>query len=160
AVHRLVVPLPPVQSRLARDYSGASIRYPVPASVNHQHAAHPLAGGWLPPGAVVLADSRQARLAELFHDGRFVLLDRSDGTPGPAGTPEPAGTLESEGTLGRVRTVPYRDPAPASLPPAVLVRPDGYVAWASDEPDPAARSAAARDAIRQWCEPGVLAREG
>jgi 2-polyprenyl-6-methoxyphenol hydroxylase-like FAD-dependent oxidoreductase len=27
-VHRLVVPLPPVQARLARDYSGISIRYP------------------------------------------------------------------------------------------------------------------------------------
>ena len=27
AVHRLVVPLPPVQDRLARDYSGISIRY-------------------------------------------------------------------------------------------------------------------------------------
>jgi hypothetical protein len=39
----------------------------------------------------------------------------------------------------------------------VLVRPDGYVAWASDNPDPEARADAARAAVRHWCGPGVRA---
>jgi hypothetical protein len=60
----------------------------------------------------------------------------------------------------RVAVVPYRATTAAGLPAAVLVRPDGYIAWASDEPDPAARAAAARAAIRQWCCPGVLTSPG
>ncbi len=36
AVHRLLVPLPPVQARLARDYSGISISYP-PVSPGREH---------------------------------------------------------------------------------------------------------------------------
>ena len=37
------------------------------------------------------------------------------------------------------------------LPAAALVRPDGYLAWASDERDGPARAAAARAAVRWWC---------
>jgi hypothetical protein len=42
----------------------------------------------------------------------------------------------------------------ARLPAAVLVRPDGYIAWASDEPDPARRAAAAAAAVQHWCTSG------
>jgi hypothetical protein len=33
----------------------------------------------------------------------------------------------------------------------VLVRPDGYVAWATDETSPASRDAALRTALTRWC---------
>jgi len=37
----------------------------------------------------------------------------------------------------------------------VLVRPDGYVAWATDETAPASRDAALREALTRWCgQPG------
>jgi 2-polyprenyl-6-methoxyphenol hydroxylase-like FAD-dependent oxidoreductase len=187
AVHRLVVPLPPVQARLARDYSGISIAYP-PAVEPGQSPGHPLAGQRLPRGAVTLADGRRVRLPELFHDGTFVLLDRSAATsaeaPGlaageaglaaageaglaaeeaglaPAGEAGLAAAREAglaaagEAGLaasGRIATVPYLATTVPRLPASVLVRPDGYIAWASDAPDPAARAAAARAAAARWC---------
>src|ERR1035441_553072 len=54
-VHHLVVPLPPVQARLARDYSGVSISYSQ-ADV----AAHPMAGKRMPRGVVRLSDGSAA----------------------------------------------------------------------------------------------------
>jgi len=205
AVHRLVVPLPPVQARLARDYSGISIAYP-PAGLGAS-PAHPLAGRRLPRGAVTLSDGRRVRLAELFPGGTFVLLDGSAAVPaqapagarggeaggalalgaspvaeagrasageaGPVGetspapggaaSPAPAGASNgvlAEETAGRIAIVPYRATTAPGLPASVLVRPDGYIAWASDEPDPAARAAATRAAIHLWCCPGVLTSPG
>jgi 2-polyprenyl-6-methoxyphenol hydroxylase-like FAD-dependent oxidoreductase len=158
AVHRLVVPLPPVQARLARDYSGISIAYP-PAFPG-ESAAHPLAGQRLPRGAVTLSGGRRARLAELFHDGTFVLLERSAAMAAEAPGGETGGAghgVAADETAGRLTIVPYRATTATRLPATVLVRPDGYVAWASDEPDPAARAAATRAAVHLWCCPGVLA---
>jgi len=168
AVHHLVVPLPPVQARLARDYSGVSISYapqPEPAALQaaalqsaalepaaRQPAAavsrfvaqavpvpHPLAGTRLPPGTVTLTGGGTSRLYELFHDGRFVLLDRE----GPEILPE---ILPD-----RIRTVRYTRCDRARLPLAVLVRPDGYIAWASDERDDALRARSAEAAGDFWC---------
>ena len=69
-----------------------------------------------------------ARLYELLRDGRFVLattddidVDRSD--------------------------VVYGVHHDTALPAAVLVRPDGYVAWADDRPPTASHAAAA---IAHW----------
>ena len=36
----------------------------------------------------------------------------------------------------------------------MLVRPDGYVAWASGETDPVLREQEARPAVAHWCSPG------
>jgi hypothetical protein len=58
-----------------------------------------------------------------------------------------------DATDDRVTVVRYRDSTATGLPAAALVRPDGYLAWASDEPDPAARAAATRAAVRLWCGP-------
>jgi 2-polyprenyl-6-methoxyphenol hydroxylase-like FAD-dependent oxidoreductase len=167
AVHHLVVPLPPVQARLARDYSGVSVSYAsLPGSaagqwVGGQRAGrqpgaavsrfvaeavpvpHPLAGTRLPPGVVTLLGGGTSRLYELFHDGRFVLLDRT----GPEILPD------------RIRTVRYTRCDPARLPRAVLVRPDGYIAWASDEPDDALRTKAADAAGDLWCGSQLAGRE-
>jgi len=138
AVHHLFVPLPPVQARLARDYSGISIAYaPQPAS-------HSLAGTRLPPGRLTLAGGGTSRLYELFQDGRFVLLLAGPGADDPDILP------------ARIRTVRYTRCQPGGLPPAVLVRPDGYIAWASEEPDPALRAKAADAAAHLWCASHLL----
>jgi 2-polyprenyl-6-methoxyphenol hydroxylase-like FAD-dependent oxidoreductase len=136
AVHRLVVPLPPVQVRLARDYSGVSISYP-----QADKSAHPIAGKRLPRGKVRLADGSVTRLYEQFRDGRFVLLEPDGGAP-PRDLP------------GHVKAVTYAQCSPPRLPAALLVRPDGYVAWASDERDQAARDDAVRAAVAAWCGTG------
>jgi 2-polyprenyl-6-methoxyphenol hydroxylase-like FAD-dependent oxidoreductase len=140
--HRVIAPLPPVQSWLARSYSGTAVRYPPAATPAGDAAitrAHPLAGRRLPRGQLILGDGSAARLYELFHDGRFVLL-------------EGAGSATA-GLPAHVKVVRYRHSGGARLPPSVLVRPDGYVAWACDERDRAARERAARAAVGQWCGP-------
>jgi 2-polyprenyl-6-methoxyphenol hydroxylase-like FAD-dependent oxidoreductase len=138
-VHRLVVPLPPVQARLAREYSGIAIAYaPPPGPAAAASAPHRLAGTRLPPDPLTLAEGGTTRPYELFHDGRLVLLERS-------------GTADADILPERIRTVRCARGQPARLPPAVLVRPDGYIAWASDEPVPAVRARAADAAAHIWC---------
>jgi 2-polyprenyl-6-methoxyphenol hydroxylase-like FAD-dependent oxidoreductase len=69
-------------------------------------------------GDVALADG--GRLADHAHDGDFVLLDRtSDGALGRVAAP----------WAPRIRTVAD----PGGEPAGVLVRPDGVVAWTSDD---------------------------
>jgi hypothetical protein len=95
---------------------------------------------------VDLADEGgSARLYSLFGEGRFVLLE-VDGAA-------PAGSGPASDGLEPVRRVRYRRCHGARLPAAALVRPDGYIAWASDERDPAARAGQARAAVRAWCSP-------
>ncbi|MGE5291506.1 MAG: FAD-dependent monooxygenase [Micromonosporaceae bacterium] len=142
--HRAVAPLPPVQSWLAKNYSGVAIRYPPDGA-----PAHGLAGARLPRGVLTLADGSRVRLYDLFHDGRFVLLRRAAGG-GEAGGVARAGCDDFP---AHVKTVTHKGCSPGRLPPAMLIRPDGYVAWASEERDTAALAAASRDAVRRWCEP-------
>jgi hypothetical protein len=143
--HRMIAPLPPVQSWLARNYSGTAIRYPQapgPTPPAAASRAHPLAGARLPRGRLILHDGSPVRLYQMFHDGRFVLLER-DGPGVTADLPGP------------VTVVRYQRCDGPRLPRAVLVRPDGYVAWACDERDPMARGQAGRAAVGQWCTPSV-----
>ncbi|WP_302893171.1 FAD-dependent monooxygenase [Actinomadura luzonensis] len=101
--------------RIAELMSGADVRYEV-------GDGHPLAGRWAPD--LELKDGR--RLAELARDGRPHLIDF---TGGDWGHPAAAGLPGSA--------------APCTVPcTALLVRPDGYVAWATDvaEPDAASRA--------------------
>jgi 2-polyprenyl-6-methoxyphenol hydroxylase-like FAD-dependent oxidoreductase len=125
---RAAAPAPFVQSRLAESYSGISIRYPAGAG------AHRLAGARLPRGHITLANGSIARMYELFRDGRFVLLDRD----GPDGLPPQVSAVRYRGCTVR-------------LPAAMLVRPDGYVAWASGDRDPARRQQEVRRTVAHWC---------
>lgn len=80
---------------------------------------HRLAGRLVPE--LTLADGR--RVAQLLHHGRPVLLDLSGG--------EHAGAVQ--GWQDRVDVVvATATDRPAA---ALLIRPDGYVAWAADELD-------------------------
>jgi len=165
AAHRMIAPLPPVQSWLAATYSGVAIRYPPhgagPAPGPALGPVHKLAGARLPRGTLDLAGGGTARLYGLFGEGRFALLEaaQDDGTDTAPGT----GTDSAHGTgkgaapgarpdaADLVRRVRYRRCRGARLPAAVLARPDGYIAWASDERDAGLRTGRARAAVRAWC---------
>jgi 2-polyprenyl-6-methoxyphenol hydroxylase-like FAD-dependent oxidoreductase len=136
--HRVVVPLPPVQSRLAGAYSGVAAAYPASGQ-----RAHPLAGTRLPRGTLTLPGGSRTRLYDLFADGRFVLLDHDIHAERYGGLPR------------HVRTVPYLSCDRRRWPAAVLIRPDGYIAWAYDETDAALRAPMVHQAVQAWCSPVI-----
>jgi hypothetical protein len=116
---------PDTQKHMAGLLAGADVRYAVGDD-------HPLSG-WLVPD-LTLDDGR--RVAELLHDGRPVLLDFGGGFADTA-----------RGWTDRVDTVTAGiADRPAG---ALLIRPDGYVAWAADEFG-SARQAALRAALQRW----------
>ena len=98
--------------------SGAENRYAGPD-------AHPLAGHWVPDFAVANGDGSR-RIAELARDGRPLLVDLT----------EDAVVAASVAVPDRLSVVAGR-PVGEVAATALLVRPDGYVAWASsaDPPD-------------------------
>jgi 2-polyprenyl-6-methoxyphenol hydroxylase-like FAD-dependent oxidoreductase len=100
---------PGVSAHLANLLAGSDVRYDVGDS-------HPLAGRFLPD--LTLGDGR--RVSELLHEGRPVLLDLSGGRAGEA----------VRGWADRVDIVVGA--APDAQACALLIRPDGYVAWAAD----------------------------
>ncbi|MDT7798938.1 MAG: hypothetical protein QOI78_2371 [Actinomycetota bacterium] len=108
--------------------SGADIRY-------EPGTAHPLDGRWAPD----LVLDNGVRLAELTRTARPLLLDLT-----------PAASLGDElsGWTDRVDVVTGKAAPEAT---ALLIRPDGYVAWATSaaEPDDADRKAL-RAALERW----------
>jgi hypothetical protein len=94
--------------------------------------SHPLSGHLVPD--LTLDDGR--RVAELLHDARPVLLDLDGNVASALGD-----------WADRVDTVTA---STADRPAAaILIRPDGYVAWAADTFDPAAE-AGLQAALRRW----------
>ncbi|WP_424187238.1 FAD-dependent monooxygenase [Actinokineospora sp. G85] len=113
-----------VKRHLAGVVSGLDVRYdPGPAD-------HPLAGGRLPPWPLRTA-AGDRRAPELLHAGLGVLLDLAD---------DPAARAVAADWKDRV-AVTTATPASAAAAEvigggaAVLVRPDGHVAWAGSDPD-------------------------
>jgi 2-polyprenyl-6-methoxyphenol hydroxylase-like FAD-dependent oxidoreductase len=112
--------------------AGADVRYDMGGE------DHDAPAGWfVPPLAVTAADGRTLRVAELLRDARPLLLDLGGGND-LAATAEPWND--------RVRVV---SATAGGLPsPAMLIRPDGYVAWAGA--DPGSLTAA----LTRWFGPG------
>jgi 2-polyprenyl-6-methoxyphenol hydroxylase-like FAD-dependent oxidoreductase len=111
--------------------AGSDVRY----DMGEENPAAPT-GWFVPPLGVTTGEGRQRRLAELLHDGRPVLLDLTGGN-GLAAAAEP--------WSDRVRAVTATaGDAPA---PALLIRPDGYVAWAGADPD------GLKAALTRWFSP-------
>ncbi|MGW1191020.1 FAD-dependent monooxygenase [Streptomyces sp. NPDC002559] len=106
----------PASDKLIGMVSGISIAYSAP------RGAHPLTSKRAPDLSL-----REGRLHQLLRDGVFVLVTPADATA-PA---SPAPLVHAHWQGERDTTL--------------LVRPDGYIAWAGDHADPAAlRSALAR----------------
>jgi 2-polyprenyl-6-methoxyphenol hydroxylase-like FAD-dependent oxidoreductase len=105
--------------RLSDLLSGNDNRYDVGAD------AHPLAGRWVPDFAVVNGGVTR-RVAELARSGRPLLIDFT----------EDAAVAAASADIEDRITVAAGRPVGEVAATALLVRPDGYVAWASSAPQP------------------------
>ena len=132
------------RTRYAAMMSGLDIRYDL-------GEGHPLLGRRMPDLDLVTAEGPR-RVFRLLHDARPVLLDL--GGRGDTGHPRGLGGLDVTPWADRVRLVPAEVDGTWELPvlgevaapAAVLVRPDGHVAWVGDGTD-----AGLEDALTRWC---------
>jgi 2-polyprenyl-6-methoxyphenol hydroxylase-like FAD-dependent oxidoreductase len=104
---------------------------------------HPLLGRRMPDLDLETADG-PVRVFSLLHEARPVLLDlggpRSGPRAGDGGRGDAAGSIDLRGWEDRVRLVVGRHDGPWELPvlgrvpapDAVLIRPDGHVAWVGE----------------------------
>jgi 2-polyprenyl-6-methoxyphenol hydroxylase-like FAD-dependent oxidoreductase len=133
---------------------GSNVRYEMPANGARPH---PLAGRFAPD---LRLDGGATRVAELVRSARGVLLDLG-GSGEIAGSPvrggSPGGALTANGALARAAS-PWHDRVdvvaarPVTKPPpaaAMLIRPDGYVAWAAG-PDAPDLAGGLPEALRTW----------
>jgi hypothetical protein len=127
---RLALSLPPVRRAVRRRVSGLSIAYPPPG----RRAEHPWVGKRVPD--LSLGDRR---LYEGLRHGRFTVLDRTS-----------TGRFADEAANGwadRAMTIRAPHAAAPGWPEVMLIRPDGYAAWASSRPD---RPSDIRTALTHW----------
>jgi 2-polyprenyl-6-methoxyphenol hydroxylase-like FAD-dependent oxidoreductase len=137
---------------IANLMAGADICYDMRSAA----AAHPMAGRWMPDLALDI-DGKPARVADLMRTARPILLNLAGtdlaGTD-LAGT-DLAGTDLAGTDLADVADqwadrVDVINATSADRPAdAILIRPDGYVAWASGPQEPH-DPAALRDALATW----------
>jgi hypothetical protein len=123
-----------ISELVRRTLSGLGIAYPVPADTLSSPSA-----GTRVPDLPLTVDGRDTRLFELMRDGRPHLVD-IDGAAATAAQP-----WQDRVTLVRARG------ALVGTATVLLVRPDGYLAWNAEHPDPAE----VRTVLSQWFgEPG------
>ncbi|MGM0350855.1 FAD-dependent monooxygenase [Streptomyces sp. Adlamb9] len=108
--------------------NGGGVRYELAG-------AHPLTGRSAPD----LELTGAGRLADHLHTGRALLLDLAD---------DPGLRALAAGYAGRVDTLTARCPSRPRLA-AVLVRPDGFTAWAADAGTPTPAAGLAK-ALQEW----------
>ncbi|NJP42749.1 FAD-dependent monooxygenase [Actinacidiphila epipremni] len=125
-------------ARAAALIAGSDLRYDMGGAIDH-----PLLGAFAPDLALTTA-SGPVRLAELSRTGRPLLLDL---------TAAASAATQVPGWSARVDVIPASPRPPAAAPPftAALIRPDGYVAWATSAAEPsAAELAELRAAGARW----------
>lgn len=130
-----MMPLPQLNSRLAHELNGLTMAYPAPAE------AHPLVG-WRAPDVDLITVRGETRIGVLLRSGKFLLIDL---TGSGAYDDLSLGELPVE----RVSAMPTNVPAALAGVRSLLVRPDGYVAWAATRP-PAPDEARAE--LARWLE--------
>ncbi|PZF80621.1 FAD-dependent monooxygenase [Jiangella anatolica] len=119
----------PVQRKAGEFVSGLAIGY------TRSRGDHPLAGRRVPDVSIVTEGGTKTRLYEALRAGRFVLLTGQD----HHGLVDPwAGRVDLVTTVDRSHGL-------------TLVRPDGYVAWATDKRPMVRRDAELRAALIAWC---------
>ncbi|MFC7758690.1 hypothetical protein ACFQY4_12360 [Catellatospora bangladeshensis] len=122
---------PEFRREIAAGLAGADTAYDL-------GGGHPLVGRLVPDLRLVVG-GRRTRLAALLRDARPLLLDLTGEAAAPhAGAAAP--------WRDRVTVVAARS-HDRNAPPALLIRPDGYVAWAASAPgDPAGLP----EALTRW----------
>ncbi len=114
-----LIAYPDVRRHLGELIEGSDVRYDAPAGATGRHQ---LAGRLAPDYRVVTADGTRTRIAELMRGARPVLLDF---TPDGRAAAAAAGWSD---LVPALRVTPQAGNAAAD---AVLIRPDGVVAWAA-----------------------------
>lgn len=131
---RAVLAVPAMTRFLRRTIAGLNIAYQTPAGLSRSRIS-----GQRVIDLSLVADGRRTHLHELLRPGRFLLLDGSAGGAA-AGAAEPwkdrVDAVTVEGRFPRGET-------------AMLMRPDGYVAWSGRDPRPER----VRAAVAEWCGP-------
>lgn len=125
------------RKRLAADLSGLGIRYDF-------GPGHPLLGRRMPDLDLITSDGPR-RVFSLLHRGRAVLLDLADA---------PDALDQAAAWFGRVLCLHAQCDGPWELPElgqvtapsAVLIRPDGHVAWVGE-----GTVQGLGDAMHKWC---------
>ncbi len=117
---------------------------------------HPLTGRRVPD--LALEGAAVPSVFGLLRTARFVLLDLTGGKLGlaDAAAASVAGARADRLEVAAGRLAPAEREARPEWAEgrlrALLIRPDGHVAWASGEPDPAAVARAAERALRRWLD--------
>jgi len=118
---KLIAEQPGLENSLAERLSGLHVSYPGPDA-----GGHPLVGRRAPD--LAFKDGTPG-LFELLRPGRYVLLDLR-------GVQDDPPLLAGGRTVTQYRATPDGSRPDWAELTAVLIRPDGYVAWASEEQDP------------------------
>jgi 3-(3-hydroxy-phenyl)propionate hydroxylase len=130
-----------VNRELAMMITALDVRYPVGGP------AHPLLGLRAPDVDLTTATG-PVRLYDLLHAARPVLLDLAgDGGDAVADGWADRVDVVAASAVDPVWTVPVAGEVPA--PRALLVRPDGHIAWVGRTDDPGSL----RTALCRWCGP-------
>jgi 2-polyprenyl-6-methoxyphenol hydroxylase-like FAD-dependent oxidoreductase len=132
-----LVRLPDAARRLGEMIEGSDVRYDMPGATA---GSHPLVGR-LMPDVELAVDGGATRVAELMRAARPVLLDFT--TDHRAAAVAEAWARPVTVLIAR----PLVAPSPAD---AVLIRPDGYVAWAAGPGDDGSARGLA-EALAAWC---------
>ncbi|TDC97195.1 FAD-dependent monooxygenase [Actinomadura sp. 7K507] len=124
AVMREMLALPECNDRLAATVGGLDVRY--------EDGGHGLVGGRMPHCDLVTG-SEHTSTTRLLHPAKGVLVDLSgeDASPGGPGSPQAIAAHWGD----RVRVVPAKTGSDGPLRGlgAVLLRPDGHVAWTTPD---------------------------
>ncbi|GAA0378418.1 FAD-dependent monooxygenase [Microbispora corallina] len=136
AALRMAPRIPPLAGRMARSLSGIGLAYPAP------RGSHPLTGRRAPD--LPLAGPGRPTLYQALRTRRLVLVTPPDVWLPVSLIAAWRDRVDVAAAGGRTRRL-------------VLVRPDGYVAWAADCADPGVPTDELRAALAAWCGPPLAA---
>jgi len=114
-----LLPMPEVNRKIGLELNG--VEHPYPAAPG----SHALTGGRVSDLDLILLNGRMTRIGELLRDQKFLLLDLS-------GTAAFASLEVGDAPVNVVEAFAGRRPAEYLKIKALLIRPDAYVAWATE----------------------------